>query len=147
MKTTPPLALRRPLARLGATLAMMCALGASAQAILPPMTGDWIIGRTSEWPDTCTLGLLPSETIGGWDVKLHRGCQKSFAWTGDVTAWRMAAPDDLVLADATRHGVIHFKRDETGDWVGTGPDQQDYIITRVRTKRAAAPASGARRKP
>jgi len=139
MKTPQTPALRRPLARLAATLATLASLGASAQAILPPMTGDWTIGRTSEWPDTCTLGLLPSETIGGWDVKLHRGCKKAFAWTDDVTAWRMAAPDDLVLADATRHGVIHFKRDETGDWVGTGPDQQDYIITRDKPRQPAAP--------
>ena len=146
MKTMLSLAPRRPLARLAATLATLCALGASAQTILPPMTGDWIVGRTSEWPDTCTLGLLPSETIGGWDVKLHRGCAKAFAWTGDVTAWRLGAPDDLVLADATRHAVIHFKRDETGDWVGTGPDKQDYIITRVRSRRAA-PASAPHRKP
>ncbi len=143
MKIKPTFALRRPLARLAATFATLATLGVSAQPILPPMTGDWTIGRTSEWPDTCTLGLLPSETIGGWDVKRHRGCEKAFAWTGDVTAWRMAAPDDLVLADALRHGVIHFKRDETGDWVGTGPDQQDYIITRDKPRQPAAP----RKKP
>ena len=143
MKTPQTPALRRPLARLAATLATLASLGASAQAILPPMTGDWTIGRTSEWPDTCTLGLLPSETIGGWDVKLHRGCQKSFAWTGDVTAWRMPAPDDLVLSDATRHGLIHFKRDESGDWVGAGPDQQDYVITRNKPRQPALP----RKKP
>jgi hypothetical protein len=145
MKTTPFLAPRRPLARIAATLALLIAVDASAQSILPPLTGDWTIARTSEWPDICTLGLLPSETIGGWDVKLHRDCKKAFAWTADVTAWRMAAADDLVLADATRHAVIHFKHDETGDWMGAGPDGQDYVIARVRPRRAA-PASAPHKK-
>jgi hypothetical protein len=145
MKTKLPVALWRPFARIAAILVALAALDASAQAILPPMTGDWTIGRTSEWPDICTLGLLPSETIGGWDVKLHRDCVKSFAWSADITAWRMVTPDELVLADATRHGVIHFKHDETGDWVGAGPDGQDYVITRVRPRRAP-PASAPHKK-
>ena len=129
-----------PVLRFIATACLAFATASALATDAPPMTGDWTIGRTSEWPDTCTLTLLPGETIGGFDVKLHRGCKKAFAWTDDVTAWRLGAPDDLVLADATRHGVIHFRRDETGDWVGTGPDGQDYIITRDKPKRAA-PAS------
>lgn len=98
----------------------------------PQLAGNWTIARTSEWPDACSLTLLKSETIGGWDVRLKRGCAKAFAWAGDITAWRMAAENELVLQDATRHGLIHFTRGEDQDWVGPGPDHQDYIITRDR---------------
>ena len=45
-----------------------------------------------------------------------------------------AAPNELVLQDATRHGLIHFVRDGE-DWVGAGPDRQDYVITRDRPKK------------
>ena len=116
---------------LAAALALAPAASLAAPASL---AGDWTIARTSEWPDVCSLTLLPGETIGGFDVKLKPGCRKAFAWTGDVTAWRMGAENELVLADALRHGLIHFTRGEDGDWMGPGPDHQDYIITRDRPR-------------
>ncbi len=101
------------------------AAGSQAQAASRPaptmakLAGDWTIARTSEWPDDCSLTL-------------KRGCHQAFAWTADLTAWRLGPAGDLILADALRHGVIHFVQGEDGDWMGPGPDGQDYIITRDR---------------
>jgi hypothetical protein len=117
---------------LAAVLSAGSALAAPAAPAAVPLAGGWTIARTSEWPDTCALRLKATETIGGRDVSLHRGCAAAFAWTADITAWRQPAPDELVLQDATRHAVVRFRRGEDGDWVGTGPDGQDYVITRDR---------------
>jgi hypothetical protein len=114
------------------------AAGSQAQAAsrAPPtvakLAGDWTIARTSEWPDDCPLTLKRGQTIGGFDLALKHGCREAFAWTADLTAWRLGPAGDLVLADALRHGVIHFVQGEDGDWMGPGPDGQDYIITRDR---------------
>ena len=114
------------------------AAGSQAQAASQPaptaakLAGDWTIARTSEWPDDCSLTLKRGQTIGGFDLTLKRGCHRAFAWTADLTAWRLGPAGDLVLADALRHGVIHFVQGEDGDWMGPGPDGQDYIITRDR---------------
>ena len=118
--------------------AVIAVAGSQAQAVSRPaptvakLAGDWTIARTSEWPDDCSLTLKRGQTIGGFDLTLKRGCHRAFAWTADLTAWRLGPAGDLVLADALRHGVIHFVRGEDGDWMGPGPDGQDYIITRDR---------------
>ena len=114
------------------------ALCGPALAVPPTVTnvaGDWTIARTSEWPDACSLSLRKGETIGGHEVKLKHGCAKAFKWAGEITAWRIVQPNELVLQDALRHGVIHFTRGEHEDWVGPGPDGQDYVITRDRPER------------
>ncbi len=92
--------------------------------------GAWVIARTSEWPDICTLRLLPGETIGGQELSLGKDCLKSFKWTGDLAAWR-TSPGNLVLADATRKTVIAFRQVPDGDYVGTGPDKVDYVMSPV----------------
>ena len=128
-----------------AAAAFTAALASAAWAQPSPQAvlgGPWTIARTSEWPDACSLILKTSETIGGWDVKLKRGCAKAFKWTADITAWRVGTTPEgvtheLVLQDATRHAVIRFNRGEDEDWVGPGPDGQDYIITRDRPKRVS----------
>jgi hypothetical protein len=40
-----------------------------------------------------------------------------------------------VLADALRHAVIRFKRDEAGDLSGTAPDRSTYILYPVKPTR------------
>jgi hypothetical protein len=100
----------------------------AASADVPGYAGNWTLGRTDEWPDVCHLALLRSETIGGADVSLKPDCAKSFKWTADITAWRVAPDGALVLSDGTRHAVIRFVRDETGDLVGDGPEKLSYVL-------------------
>jgi len=106
---------------------------AFALPTIAPMAGGWTISRTSEWPDACSLVLQTTPAIGGYGLRLRRGCTAAFAWTGDVMAWRLGPDGSLVLADGTRHGVIRFAPLDDGDWVGRGPDGQDYVITRDKT--------------
>jgi len=122
---------------IGLCVTAMLALPAFASPTISAMVGGWTISRTSEWPDACSIVLQPAPAIGGYSVRLRRGCQAAFGWTGDIMAWRFGPDGSLVLADGTRHGVIHFAPLDDGDWVGRGPDGQDYVITRDKTHHKA----------
>eukprot|EP01037_Dinobryon_pediforme_P010960 gene10960-11042_t len=136
-KSRPTIA-RLVIAAMASIAAAATATSAHAQPTAPDaLAGAWTIGRTSEWPDTCSLVLTRNQTIGGFEVRLKPGCAAAFKWTADIAAWRTAEPNELVLQDAIRHALIHFTRGEDEDWIGPGPDRQDYIITRDQTGQTA----------
>ena len=94
----------------------------------PGWVGRWDLAHADETPDHCPLTLQDQETIGGRQLRLAKTCAQAVAWTRELTAWRVQPDGTLVLADALRHAVIAFKRDETGDLTGIGPDRLMYVL-------------------
>ncbi len=57
---------------------------------------------------TCVVKLSRKETIGGMVIKVAPGCAKTFPVMADVASWRLYEGWEIVLADATRKGLIRF---------------------------------------
>jgi hypothetical protein len=118
----------------GAVLVGWLGLASAQQAAAPSeaaLVGPWDMAHADDNPDHCRIQLLAGETIGGRELRLGKGCAQALAWTSDLTAWRLQPDGTLVLADAQRHAVIGFKRDEAGDLTGTGPDHALYVLYRA----------------
>jgi hypothetical protein len=56
----------------------------------------------------CRISLKPETTIGGSEIDVAKGCEKTFPIMGEITAWRLYENWTIGFVDATRKLRISF---------------------------------------
>ena len=116
-----------------AALAMLTATSAFAASDLPSgpkrFVGSWQMGHEGEGSDFCTIRLDADGAIGGAKLVVPKACKGVVDRWDDLYAWYVnPVSGELVMADATRHGVYHFHRIDQGIWASEGSDDTRYLI-------------------
>jgi hypothetical protein len=118
------------------------------QAVEPSLLvdtfGAWEI-RDKSGKKRCRVTLLKETGIGGYQIDVTPGCEKSFPVMADISAWRLLEGWTIDLVDPLRKTRVRF---ETPDnrYVAFG-DPKDiagmYEIVKVKDARG----EGSRKKP
>ncbi|MDI1347515.1 MAG: AprI/Inh family metalloprotease inhibitor [Pseudolabrys sp.] len=113
-------------------------------AMLANTFGAWEI-RDKSGKKRCRVTLKQEFGIGGYQIEVAPGCEKSFPVTGDISAWRLLEGWTIDLVDPLRKTRVRF---ETPDdrYVALG-DPKDiagiYEIVKVKDTKG----EGGPRKP
>jgi Protease inhibitor Inh len=79
-----------------------------APAMLAGTFGAWEI-RDKSGKKRCRVTLLKEFGIGGYQIEITPGCEKSFPIMGDISAWRLLQGWSIDLVDPLRKTRVRFE--------------------------------------
>jgi hypothetical protein len=77
-------------------------------ALLANAFGAWEI-RDKSGKKRCRVMLLKEPGIGGYQIDVTPGCEKSFPVMGDISAWRLLEGWTIDLVDPLRKTRVRFE--------------------------------------
>ncbi|KRA59618.1 hypothetical protein ASD79_13285 [Caulobacter sp. Root655] len=94
--------------------------------------GSWVVGKDGEGASTCTVRFNAAGVIGGYQLVASKRCKGAVPHWDDLYAWRIGPGGEIVMADATRHGVLVFKKLNDQVWATEGGDWDRLLLRRAR---------------
>ena len=136
------LARHRRRCRLGAALAALLALTATAPAqdaasLKKEMIGQWELA-TTERSKTCVLTMKGDPSPQGFRLELDPSCASALPFTREIAAWSIKGLDIVRLQDASGQPVIDFTEVESGIFEGVRTGEGVYILQNLAAARSLA---------
>ncbi|EJL27067.1 hypothetical protein PMI01_03981 [Caulobacter sp. AP07] len=95
--------------------------------------GSWVVGKDGEGASTCTVRFNAAGVIGGYQLVAPKRCKGAVPHWDDLYAWRIGPGGEIVMADATRRGVLVFKKLNDQAWATEGGDWDRLLLRRAST--------------